>query len=167
MHAAKATIGEGSGRRPSLTAAPIMLALSTFRQSDRAIEVAIDKAAPCKRLIVVYVVDVNLGRYMIGSDLGFVPSVQEQYKKELLREHRERGEGVVQSISRLAAPQGIMVDSHIVTGRFALEILDVAETERPSVIITTRSRRPKWIKKLFGSPVDYLSTHARCEVMEA
>jgi len=167
MQGANATIGEGNKRGRSLMAAPIMLALSTFRQSNRAIEMAIDKAAQCKHLIIVYVVDVNLGRYMIGSDLGFVPSVQERYKKELLKEHREKGEAVLQSISRLAAAHGITADSHIVTGRFALEILDVAENERPSLIVTTRSRRPKWIKKLFGSPVNYLSTHAPCKVTEA
>jgi len=50
---------------------PVLLALSTFRQSPEAVALAIEKAREPGKLIVVYVVDVNLARYFIGTDVGF------------------------------------------------------------------------------------------------
>ncbi len=151
----------------SVEGAPVMLALSTFRKSDQAVELAIEKASKCRKLVVVYVMDVNLSRYMIGSDIGVFPRLKERYEEELLEEHRRQGEAKVESISQMARAKGISVDSHLVTGRFALECMKIVRHEKPGMIITTRSKRPKWIKKLFGSPVDYLITHAGCQVIEA
>ena len=46
---------------------PVLLALSTFRQSELAIKNTIDLAKKKGRnLSVVFVVDVNLARYFIG-----------------------------------------------------------------------------------------------------
>jgi len=63
---------------------PIMLALSTFRKSDEAIRLAIEKAQRGKNLVVFFVVDVNLARYLIGADLGLFPELQESYEEEVL-----------------------------------------------------------------------------------
>ena len=67
---------------------PIMLALSTFRQSDSAVELAIGMARKSKRLIVVYVVDANLARYLIGLEI--TPGLKEKCEEELLKEHKEK-----------------------------------------------------------------------------
>jgi hypothetical protein len=47
-----------------------MLALSTFRHSQKAIALAVERAGCNGQLIIVYIVDINLARYFIGSDVG-------------------------------------------------------------------------------------------------
>lgn len=144
---------------------PIMLALSTFRQSEKAVDLAIEKAGESKRLVVVYVVDVNLARYLIGLEVP--PDVKEKCEEELLKEHRQQGEKRVESIVKKAEERGIQVTAHVDVGRFALKVLDVVKAEPPEAIVTTRSKRPNWVKRLFGSPVDYLTANAGCPVIEA
>ena len=146
---------------------PIMLALSTFRQSDRAVELAVEKAKEGRLLVIVFVVDVNLARYLVGADLGLYPKLKEEYQEELLKEHQRLAEEKVNSIAKTADDLGISVRMYISTGRFALECLEAVEKEKPGLIITTRSRRPAWVKKLFGSPVDHLIANSGCPVVEA
>jgi len=143
------------------------LALSTFRRSEDAIAVALEKAAACKELVVVYVADVNLARYLIGTDVGLYPELKEKCEQELLEEHRQKGKEEAESIAARAETQGIRTVSYVLVGRFALVCLEIVEKERPSLIVTTRSRRPTWVKKLFGSPVNHLIAHAGCPVIEA
>ena len=145
----------------------IMLALSTFRQSKKATELAIDKAKEGKNLIVVFVVDVNLARYLVGGNLGLYPELKGKCEQELLKEYRNRAEERVSSIVKTAEDYGISVETYINSGRFAVECLDVINKECPELIITTRSRRPDWVKRFFGSPVDHLIANAGCPVMEA
>ena len=144
-----------------------MLALSTFRQSRRAAEIAVEKGTKSSELIVVYVVDVNLARYFIGTDIGSCPALKGRCEEELLSEYRQRAEQEVESIARMAEERGISVTSYIDTGRFAVECLKVMGKEKPELVVTTRSNRPKWVKKLFGSPVDHLIANAECPVIEA
>jgi len=144
-----------------------MLALSTFRHSQTAVELAIEQAQDGKNLVIVYVVDVNLARYLIGSDIGTFQRLKERYESELLDKHRVlAAERVARMVTR-AENRGINVSTHITTGRFALECLKLVQTEQPDVIVTTRSKRPEWVKRFFGSPVDYLKAHAQCPVIEA
>ena len=145
----------------------IMLALSTYRHSQTAVEAAIEQAQEGKRLIIVYVIDVNLARYLIGSDIGTFQSLKETYESELLDKHRVLAAERIAGMVTQAEHCGINVSTHITTGRFALECLEIMQTEQPDVIVTTRSKRPKWVKRFFGSPVDYLKSHAQCPVIEA
>ncbi|AKJ63307.1 universal stress protein [Kiritimatiella glycovorans] len=147
--------------------APVMLALSTFRQSDKAVSRAVDRAATENRpLVIVYVVDVNLARYFIGTDLGMYPELQQRYEDDVLREHGRIAAERMEHIIREAQDHGVEVRSAIHTGRFAKECLRIAAEERPSVIITTRSNRPQWVKHFFGSPVDELEESADGPVEE-
>lgn len=146
---------------------PIMLALSTFRESDKAIQLAIEESRKTGRLVVVFVADVNLARYFIGTDVGMFPELRESYEEEVLKEHRARGEEIARVIEEKAVEHGIMVRTRVEIGRFGLVCLDVARAENPQLIITTRSKRPKWVKRFFGSPVDDLIAHAGCPVVEA
>jgi hypothetical protein len=57
------------------------------------------------------------------------------------------------------------VKTHVKVGRFAVMCLEVAQKEKPSMIVTTRSQRPVWVKKFFGAPVDDLIAKARCPVI--
>lgn len=144
-----------------------MLALSTFRRSERAVNLAIDRAKPCRSIALVNVVDVNLARYFIGLDIALYPELKKQAEEELLEVHKQQGRQRMSAIAERAEANGLKVKTYVRTGRFALVCLEIIEEVKPSLIITTRSRRPAWVKKLFGSPVDYLITHTSCPVIEA
>jgi len=146
---------------------PILLALSTFRYSEEAVYLAMERAGQGHPFVVVYVVDVNLARYFIGTDIGLYPEIRERCEEDLLKEHRNVAEARVSAIVEKAGARGIDAKTHIAVGRFALECLLVVEADRPGLIVTRRSNRPGWVRRLFGSPVDYLIKHAGCPVVEA
>lgn len=146
---------------------PVMLALSTFRQSDQAIALALEKAKRSGRLIIVHVADVNLARYFIGSDAIFFPELREKCEQELLAEHLAQGQAQAETIAVQARQAGLAVEIRAQIGRFALVCLEVVAQIRPEAIITTRSKRPAWVKRFFGSPVDKLIAEAGCPVIEA
>ena len=154
-------------RVKELNMRPIMLALSTFRRFDEAIRLAIEKAKKGKNLIVYFVVDVNLAWYLTGTDLSLFPGLRESCEEEILEKHKESGEEIVRSIAQRAEQYGIKVKTKVEIGRFALKCLEVVKQENPELIITTRSKRPEWARKFFGSPVDYLIAGVRCSVIEA
>ncbi len=145
----------------------VMLALSTFRQSEKAAERCLREAEKGGTLIVTFVVDVNLARYFVGTDIGLFPELKEKCEEELLKEHREQAEEKAAAIVKAAEEHGLAARTYISTGRFALECLKVVGKEKPDVIVTTRSRRPAWVRRFFGSPVDHLIAHAGCPVVEA
>ena len=143
----------------------VMLALSTFRKSEQAIETTIQKARNVKKLIVVYVADVNLARYFVGAEPGLLPHLKDICEADLLKQHEKAGHEQVAAIRKKAEQEGIEVKTHVQVGRFAVVCLEVAQKEKPSMIVTTRSERPAWIKKFFGAPVDDLIAKARCPVI--
>lgn len=147
--------------------APVMLALSTFRHSEEAIALALDRAESEGRLIIVYIVDVNLARYFIGSDVGIYEELKTKCEREILDEHRRTARSRVREIVRQAGDRSIAAKVHVRTGRFAVKVLALADTYRPEIIVTTRSNRPRWVKQFFGSPVDTLIARAACPVIEA
>jgi nucleotide-binding universal stress UspA family protein len=147
---------------------PVMLALSTFRRSEAAVTAALDRArTEARPLCLVYVVDMNLARYFIGTDLGLNPHLHDRCEDELLEEHRAEAERDVVRIAGLAADQGVVgVTSHVEVGRFALVVLEHARLRSPVVIYTTRSDRPDWVRRFFGSPVDTVIERAGVPVVE-
>ena len=145
---------------------PIMLALSTFRQSEKAVDIALQKARG-KRLIVVHVVDKNLARYLVGMDVGLYPDIKHICEEEVLKGHKRDAEKRANAIVERAEKEGIKASARVRVGRFAQVCLDVIRQETPETVVTTRSKRPAWVKRLFGSPVDHLIEHAGCSVLEA
>ena len=145
---------------------PVMLALSAFKRSNRAIDMALEKASRCKRLVIVYGCNVNLGLYFMETGIGLYPKLKEQCEKELLAEFEQQWRAKVEAIAKRARAQGIQVVAYVRKGRFTSLCLEVIEKEKPSLVVTTRPRRPTWLRNLFGSPVDYLISHAGCPVIE-
>lgn len=143
-----------------------MLALSTFRHSQEAMTLALERAEPNGHLVIAYVVDVNLARYFIGSDVGIYEQLKSKCEREILEEHRRMARARVRKIVQQAEDRSIITKVHVQTGRFALKILALAKSHQPQLIITTRSKRPKWVKQFFGSPVDMLVARAACPVIE-
>ena len=144
---------------------PVMLALSTFRHSDAAIQTALDKAAQAGSLFVLYVADVNLARYLVATDLSVHPELKHMCEEELLELHRKRAAEKAEAIVKQAEGRGITATLHVETGRFGVVALAAVARVRPAMIVTTRSNRPEWVRRLFGSPVDRLIAEAGCPVL--
>jgi nucleotide-binding universal stress UspA family protein len=145
----------------------VMLALSTYRYSEQAVDGAIEAARGGAELLVVYVVDVNLARYLVGTDAGVLAEVREKTEQEMLVEYERRARRQADRIVERARQAGVSARTHIEVGRFALVCLPVAKAVKPVRIFTTRSRRPVWVRRFFGSPVDQLIAGAGCPVVEA
>jgi nucleotide-binding universal stress UspA family protein len=145
----------------------VLLALSTFRYSEKAVELAIEEARGGAELLVAYVVDVNLARYLIDTDAGLMPEIREKTEKQMLADYERQARQKVAEVVARARGAGINARNHVEVGRFALVCLAVARAERPERIFTTRSNRPAWVRRFFGSPVDQLIAEAGCPVVEA
>ncbi len=143
-----------------------MLALSTFRRSERAVEQAIESVHPGGTMVLLYVVDVNLSRYFVGCDVGIPWPLREQCESELLRKLEDQARTAAHSIAERARATGLRVEVLVRVGRFGLVAEEIARDLSPELIVTTRSHRPRWVKRLFGSPVDHLIGHAPCPVLD-
>ena len=143
----------------------VMLALSTFRRSEKAVTLAIEKCLEVKNLMIVYVVDINIARYIVGSEEAFIFDLKEQNEAELLEKAEKDAREAVAKIAGEAEKKGIQAKTMVKVGRFAVICLEVVGQIHPSVIVTTRSRRPDWVKKFFGAPVDELIAKAVCPVL--
>jgi nucleotide-binding universal stress UspA family protein len=143
----------------------VMLALSTFRRSEAAVKLALEKSLQGKKLMVVYVVDVNVARYLLDVEEEFIMSLKQSGESEILEEWKKEAERHVREIAGMAERLGISVKTHYEVGRFAVVCLKVVSQVKPSLIVTTRSRRSDWVKKFFGAPVDELIEKAGCPVI--
>lgn len=143
----------------------VMLALSTFRKSEKAIYTAIQKAKVIRKLFVVYVADVNLARYFVGAEYGLSPGLKDTCEANMLNLHEAEGRTHVVEIAAKADFEGIEMGSIVRIGRFAVICLEAIKKVKPSLIVTTRSQRPEWVKKFFGAPVDELIAKAECPVV--
>jgi nucleotide-binding universal stress UspA family protein len=142
----------------------VMLALSSFRKSEKAIDLAMEKSREVKKLSIVYVADVNLARYLIGAEHGLFAELRDSCEEDLLEQHEKTGWDYVAVIAEKAYREGIEVKTHVEVGRFGVVCLEAARIDKPSWIVTTRSKRPDWVKRFFGAPVDDLITKAECPV---
>ena len=93
--------------------------------------------------------------------------LRETCESEMLEKAEKEGREHVATIAKKAEKEGIEVKTFVQLGRFAVVCLDVVHQVRPSLIVTTRSRRPEWVKKFFGAPVDELIAKAGCPVVTA
>jgi nucleotide-binding universal stress UspA family protein len=146
---------------------PVLLALSTFRRSEEAEDKAIELMGDGGRLIIIYVADVDVARHLVGSDVGVFDGLREKTERELMKEHMDRGmeaeKRLVERAHRMGADN---VESRVQIGHFANEVLKDVEKYKPKVIVTTRSSRPAWVRKLFGSHVDIIHEKTGCPVIE-
>ena len=142
-----------------------MLALSTFRKSELAVHTAIQKAKSIGELLVVFVADVNLAQYFIGAEHGLHEDLERSCEADLLKLHEKEGRGYVAEIAAKAELEDVEMKAIIEVGPFADICLDMIEKEKPSLVVTTRSQRPAWVKRFFGAPVTDLIEKANCPIM--
>ena len=146
---------------------PILLALSTFRQSDILVQNTIEFARQeGKNVLVLFVVDINLERYLINSQTIAGTHFRQTCQEELLAEYKEMADAKIEAIASQANEAGVLCETIVVTGRFGIETVNVIRERKPEKVILTRSKRPQWMRQLFGSPVDYITEHATCPVLE-
>jgi nucleotide-binding universal stress UspA family protein len=146
---------------------PVMLALSTFRRSEIAEDKAIELMGDGGRLIIVYVADVDVARHLVGTDVGVFSALREKTEQELIEEHVEMGRRAEQRLVERAHEKGAEnVESRVEIGHFAEEVLKDVKKYDPKVIVTTRSHRPRWVRKFFGSDVDVIHEKTGCPVVE-
>ena len=146
---------------------PILLALSTFRQSDSLVQKTIQLAKQeGRQLIVLFVVDINLTRYLIDSQTIPGTHFRQECKEEMVAEYKEMADAKVEAITSQVIEAGVPCETIVVTGRFGIETVNVIRERTPEKIILTGSKRPRWIRQLFGSPVDYIIEHTICPVLE-
>jgi len=144
----------------------IMLALSTFRRSGKAEKQAIKLAADGPgKLIIVMVADQNLARYFIGTDAVAGSKLRELCEQDLIEEHRKEGLVSAEAIAAEAEKSGVECESVVTIGRFAIVVLDAIAKEQPEMVVTTRAKRPNWVRRFFGSPVDTIISEAPCPVV--
>lgn len=158
---------DSQGTVATASTSPVMLALSTFKHSDRAIDTALGKANQCKRLVIVYGRNVNVGLYFMESGVGIYPELKEQCEKELLAKFEQQWKEKVETIASRARTQDIKVVTYVRAGCFTSLCLEVIEKEKPSLIVMPQSHRPNWLRELFGSPAGHLVLYAGCPVIEA
>jgi hypothetical protein len=120
----------------------VMLALSTFRRSEQAVSTAIRKAKSTRKLLVVFVPDINLAKYFIGSELS--PAMKEMCEADLLKLHQKEGHERVNEIAAKAKLEDIEMKSVVQLGHFAAICLDLIKREKPSLIVTTGTRSTKF-----------------------
>ena len=106
---------------------PVMLALSTFKHADRAIDTALRKASQSKRLVIVYGRNINLGLHFMESSVGLYPDLKEQCVKEILADYEQQWKETVKAIADRAKMQGIQVVTYIHAGRFTSLCLEIIE----------------------------------------
>ena len=147
---------------------PVMLALSTFKHADIAIDTALEKASRCQKLVIVYGHDVNLGLYFMESGVGLYPDLKEQCEKEILTDYEQQWKEKVEVIADRARAQGIEVVTYVRAERFTSLCLKVIEKEEPSLIVTAMDpRSPSWLRGLFGSAAGRLAYHTDSTVINA
>jgi nucleotide-binding universal stress UspA family protein len=123
-----------------------------------------EKCREIKNLMIVYVIDINVARYIVDAEEEFLIGLKEKTEAELLEKAEKDAREEVDKIAEEAKKKGIQVKTVLQLGRFAVVCLDVVKQAHPSVIVTTRSRRPEWVRKFFGSPVEELIAKAGCPV---
>lgn len=146
---------------------PILLALSTFRQSDSLVQKTIQLAKQeGRQLVVLFVVDINVTRYLVDSQTIPGTHFRQECREEMLAEYKEMADAKIKAIASQANDAGVPCETIVVTGRFGIETINMIRERNPEKVTLTRSRRPRWMRQLFGSPVDYITEHATCPVFE-
>ncbi len=145
---------------------PVMLVLSSNNKPEKATELALKKAAGCKRLVLVYVLKINLAQYFVGTDAGIYPGLKKDCEKEFMDKHREDAGKKVKAIVKRANSAGINVKHYIQAENFSLENNVLIDSEKPALIVLNRSKKSFQFRNLFKTRHLSLNNDIRIPVFE-
>lgn len=146
----------------------VLLALSTTRHSEKAIDAAIQRASvPDGTLVVLFILDdeVPSRLYQQLTDRGFIgEKPSDSISNAIMKEYRHRAEEEANRIVERAKQQGVRCEVEIVRGPFAEESLNGVLRHQADLIILTRMKRSNLARFLLGSAVNNLRAQCPCPV---
>ena len=147
----------------------ILLVLSTTRDSQKTVDLALERAGREKApLTVLFVLDSAMPESIFEklTDMGFTgEKPSEQLRDAILVEYRERGRKKLAEIEALAAPLGIPCETVMREGEFRAECLSLIAEKGAELVILTRKRRSSLSRFIFGSPVEEIRERTGCELL--
>lgn len=141
----------------------ILLALSSFRFSKDAIDLAIRLSEKHNHLIICYFTDENIYRYVEDVPFDMREGALQELREHFVMLNALQAKKVEEEAKRRGI-ENIEIISDI--GRFADLVLDIDKKINAEYIITTRSSRSRLMRRIFGSPIDRIKNEASCKVLE-
>ena len=147
---------------------PILLVLSTTRQSPATVNHALRRAAEThETLHVVFILDSDIPNSIFDrlTDMGFMgerPS--QQLSNSILSEYRERGGAKIAEVEEAAHTHGVEVTSALLEGDFLVTCIDQITRLSVAEVVLTRRRRGNLSRFLFGSAVADLTRRTPCPI---
>ena len=140
----------------------ILIATDGSKYSQKAAEKGIEMAKLTNsQIIVLYVADE--GRYYSLGDMGF--SRADDVIKGIRNSILQEGDAAVKSIEAMAKAAWIPVQSRVVEGNPANQILKVAEEAQAKLIVMGRIGRTGLERYLLGSVAEKVVRNSRTPVM--
>ena len=134
----------------------ILVAIDGSKSNDRAIERAVDEAKVWNaKLHAVYVVETGL-----FSSLPSDNTVEIMY-----RVLENEGKTALEKVKKIAAKNGIILETHIKHGHAGTEIIALAQKENVDLIISGSHGKSKTDSLLLGSVSTYITTHSTVTTM--
>lgn len=140
----------------------VLMVLSTFRNSRKAMEVALTKCTGNKKLLITYIIDMNKAKRIIKTiEKRRLPVLKGISEEEWVRANENVGREQLKKMAKQAEKEGINVITLVPKGQFGVICLELIKKITPSFVITTRGDRSTW--DFFGSPE--LIAQAACPIM--
>ena len=147
---------------------PILLVLSTTRQSPATVDHALRRATEENEpLHVLFILDSDMPGSIFDrlTDMGFMgerPS--QQLSDAILSEYRERGSAKIAEIEKAAGAHHVSVTTALLAGDFLCTCLNEIARLHAAEVVLTRRHRGNLSRFLFGSAVTDLKLRASCPV---
>jgi len=136
----------------------ILAAVDGSPDAKKALDYAISLAKTYgSTLTVMYVVHRRV--YVAAEEAGFTPTAA------LIHDMEEQGKKILDEAKRTAQSRGVELDTVLVHGIPAEEILKKAEAEKYDMIVVGSRGRTSVKAFLLGSVSDKVSHHAKCPVL--
>lgn len=137
----------------------IVLALSTRRQSSKAIKQALDIAnKESAKLIIIFVAEIPSSLALASVDIGIWGN------EAVLKEYEKEGERILQAIQKHAKSLNIECGTLIAKGKFTKECLRVIKEKKADLVIVARTKGFDLSDIFFGSPITKIGRRANCFV---
>jgi len=147
---------------------PIMLVLSTTRQSPATVTHALERADTTKEpLHILFILDSEIPNSIFDNltEMGFVgerPS--QQLTDAIIREYRDLGGAKISEIEKLAKQRKLAVTTELLEGDFLSTCINCINRLSAREVVLTRRKRGNLSRYLFGSAVKDLASKACCPV---